>query len=247
MLFRSLDSFLEAGHSIGVSEIARAVNLPKSTTYRIIRQLASCGYLERVGDSYRLGFRLFVLGRRFILSGPDGLLDAAAPFLGSLFLQTGFSVHLGVIEHGEVTILDRLQSHKMNIPFGSVAASLPATTTSIGKVLLALGDERQLRETLDRGMPRRTPASIQAPGILMQQLVAARSSGVAYDLEESARGVVSVASAIHWRGRAIAAVSAAGPAGRFDPHAASQYVLRTAKSIEADFLKRRLMAQDFTR
>lgn len=240
-----LDVYLSMGHSMGISEIARHVDLPKSTAYRIIRQLAASGYLIRAGDSYRLSYRLFHLGTQFIHARPNGLLDVASPYLGTLLMQTGYCVQVGVLEGPEVTILERLQTHRMNVSFGPVASTQPPTTSSIGKIILAMSEPETINRVYAAGLRRATPSSIQLPAILNQQLATARSTGVAYDLEETTVGVVSVAAAVHWQGRPIAGIAVAGPAGRFDPKTASALVNRTANAVEAQFMQKRILMQDF--
>jgi len=239
-----LDAYLEHGHSMGVSELSRIVNLPKSTCFRLIKQLAASQYLERIGDDYRLGARVLALGSRYIHMQPGGLADVAAPHLGSLLVHSGFAVHLGVLQRQQVTILARLQTQRMPMPLWAMGVSLPASTSIIGKILLALGPPDAVQETVAAGLPRATPMSVQNPSVFLAQLDRARGQGVAYDLEETIVGVTGIAAPIHWQGRPIAAVSVSGPAERFSPGTAENVLVRTARAIERDFVRQRHLRAD---
>src|SRR5215204_3875995 len=57
------DAFGEHDDGLGVSELARRANLPKSTVSRIVADLVGQRFLERDGDKLYLGIRLFELGK----------------------------------------------------------------------------------------------------------------------------------------------------------------------------------------
>ena len=57
------DAFGEQDDGLGVSELARRANLPKSTVSRIAADLVAQRFLDRDGDKLYLGVRLFELAR----------------------------------------------------------------------------------------------------------------------------------------------------------------------------------------
>ena len=66
------EAFGEHDEGLGVSELARRANLPKSTVSRIAADLVEQRFLDRDGDKLYLGVRLFELG-------PDRRAAAQAP------------------------------------------------------------------------------------------------------------------------------------------------------------------------
>ena len=93
---------------------------------------------------------------------------------------------------------------------------MPLSCTAIGKVLLAFGPDDVVAEVLAAGLPRRTPRSIVAPGVLRRQLATIRARGVAYEHEESTVGLNCVAAPVlDAADEVVAAVSVAGPVTRF--------------------------------
>ena len=57
------EAFGEHDEGLGVSELARRANLPKSTVSRIAADLVGQRFLDRDGDKLYLGVRLFELGQ----------------------------------------------------------------------------------------------------------------------------------------------------------------------------------------
>ena len=57
------DAFGEQDEGLGVSELARRANLPKSTVSRIAADLVAQRFLDRDGDKLYLGVRLFELAQ----------------------------------------------------------------------------------------------------------------------------------------------------------------------------------------
>src|ERR1700704_4430136 len=79
-----LDAFGGSTEELGVNEIARLVQVHKSTVSRLCATLEQAGYLDRVPASgkYRLGMRLHQLVGAW--SPPADLRTAARPILESV-------------------------------------------------------------------------------------------------------------------------------------------------------------------
>src|SRR5262245_43580529 len=61
---RALDILIGLANDrpMGVTEVAKTVDLPKSTTHRLLKILEARGLATRVGSKYTLGVALFELG-----------------------------------------------------------------------------------------------------------------------------------------------------------------------------------------
>lgn len=237
-----LDAFLGAEQALSLSELARRVALPKSTTFRIVNQLTESGYLVRLGRGYQLSSHVFRLGNNVAVPNHVSLAEVAAPHLAGLFQHTGFGVNLAVMDGpSEVLYIDTIRSVRiLTAPF-RVGATLPAMITALGKVMVAHEDDETIQEALSAGWPRRTPYTVMGRGLVAEQLRQARQTGVAYDRQEAVVGLTCVAAAVlNDDGKAIGAVSACGPVLRFKPEAAAQATLRAARLISSD-VKRRSM------
>lgn len=232
-----LDAFLTIGPVAGVSELARAAGLPKSTAFRLLNHLQMAGYVEHSGSDYYLNLRVFELGSQVGVCRPDGLRALAAPFVAELFRETSHAAHLAVLDGSEVLYIEKIAGHNAPRVPTAVGGRMPASCTALGKAMLPFGHDEATRRILSGGLTRRTPHSVSAPGLFMSQLRRIRETGVAFDREESTLGVACVAAPIKFRGTAVAAVSVSGPTSRLDPEKTSSRVLRTAARISALYAK----------
>lgn len=236
--FQILDGFTALERPVTLSEVMRIVGMTKSTTFRLIKQLLESGYLVRRGSEYSLSVRLFELGSRYPAQSVHGLTDVAAPFMGGLFQHTGLIVDLAMLDQGSLLLLDRIVGPQSGVVPGGVGRRLPATVTAMGRAILAHAQPDQVNEVLRRGMPRPTPYSTVAPGMLMRHLEKARAAGFAAESEEMVLGIGAVAAPILVAGSPIGAIGVSGPVNRIRASAVGPLVARAARQIAGEFMSR---------
>lgn len=119
-----------------MAEMARAIEIPRSTAFRIVYTLESAGFLRRSSDGahYQLGSPVPELGYSF-LAGKE-LIDIANPILRRLRDETSASTHLAVREGRDVVYIARFQGNTSLVSAMSVGSRLPAHATAPGRVLL---------------------------------------------------------------------------------------------------------------
>lgn len=233
---RLLSSFSATERELGVSELARRLGLSKSTVHRLLTTLAAEHLIElnpRTGR-YRLGIKMYELGT--VVSSHVELHEAVAMYIDDLRAQTGETVHVGVLDGGEVVYIERRESlrtlrHMMDF----VGHRNHAHCTACGKVLLAALPESELDRLVVQRLPKRTAFSITDPDRLRQELAVVRERGYAENISESTTSMASVAAPIHdHASRTIAAISVAGPLTRMGEAARRRYatvILDTAARI----------------
>lgn len=214
---RLLRAFTPTDRDLGVSELATRLELPKSSVHRLLTALAAEGLVERTAPNgrYRLGLRLYELGA--IVSSHLDLHEVVSPYLDDLRNRIGETVHVSILDAGEVVYVERRESsHTLRI-FRRVGHRNHAHCTSSGKVLLAWlpADERR-RIYAMHGLPPHTPHTITDPNLLEEELVRVRERGYAENINESELGASSVAAPIRdVSGSVIAAIAIAAPSARF--------------------------------
>jgi DNA-binding IclR family transcriptional regulator len=224
--FRTDDDYL------ALAEIARRTGLAKASTHRLLSQLVVLRWVERRGDSYRLGGGLFELGMR--ASVERGLLEHSIPYLQDLYERTHECVHLGVRDGVEVIYIAKLGGHRQVPSPSRVGGRMPLHCTAIGKALLAYAPADVLNARVKAGLVRVTPRTVIAPGVLKRQLARVVDSGVAVEHEESAVGVACVAATVFdSHDQPVAAVSITGPSNRFRPQDHANSVRAAAAGITA--------------
>ena len=201
---------------VGVSELSRQTGLAKTTTHRLAAELVELGLVERAGDGYRLGTRLFELGAR--VPGRRHFRDAALPFLEDLSRATDQTVHLAVLDGTDVLYVERLVGRRSAEVPSSVATRLPLHCTATGKCLLAFGPTELVDRVLAAPLEPLTERSITDRDRLRHELEAIRDTGLAHEIGEVALDLRSVAAPVRELGGTVAgALSATGPIEDFDP------------------------------
>jgi DNA-binding IclR family transcriptional regulator len=202
---------------VGVADIARQLDVHKSTASRLSATLAAAGYLEQAGEPgrYRLAAKLAVLGE--LAARDTELRRAALPHLRDLVQRLGETGHLGVLEGTDavtVEVVDGWQTVRMHSWVGKRS---PAHCSSIGKALLAGLDRAELRACYpDAKLATRTPATIATRAELERCVQSVRAGGHAEDREELEPHLCCVAAPVFDRaGHVAASISVSGPASRF--------------------------------
>lgn len=224
---------------IGLSELARRLELPKSTVQRSLATLADLGWIRPDGREltrWALGERVRTLSEKVDDLGP--LRAVAMPLLGELNTETLETIHLAVLESRTVRLIERLDSKYPLRLVKPIGTRSPLHASSTGKSILAHLPEAEVDAYLGGDLPSVTASTITEPDLLRAELKTIRERGYAVADEELTDGIISVAASIRPAGRArpIAAVSVSGPSSRMRANfrAYGQKVASVAAQIEAN-------------
>lgn len=232
-----LHAFEVEDQGVGFAELQRRTRLPKATLHRILGDLESTRLLDRIGGAYHLGGHLFELGMR--ASVERGLIEVATPFLEDLYERTHELVHLGLLESHEVVYVAKIGGHRQVRSPSRLGGRMPLHATAIGKALLAHAPAEVRQAVLAEPLPRLAPRTITARGTLRKQLDNVVESGIAFEFEESAVGIVCIAAPVlDADERVLAAVSVTGPVTRFRPQQHAASVRAAADGIAATLARR---------
>ncbi|WGF89114.1 IclR family transcriptional regulator [Marinivivus vitaminiproducens] len=189
-----------------VTEAARLLGAPKSTTSRLLRAMRDAGLLELAppGKRYRPGLLLFEAGRLY--QAGSSLLAEADAAVGRLAAEVGHTGYVSVLDGVSVVGL------KHHVGQGPLRVATPtgrrleAQATATGRALLARLDDLDVRARFADGF---APASPTAPGDLddlIGRLDVVRRQGFAQSFDEANHGVAAQAVAVGTRdaGEAVA-------------------------------------------
>lgn len=198
--------------SRGLLEISKDLGLHKSTVHRILGTLMHRNYVQQEAGTarYRIGLRLLELGDA-VLQNLD--LRPLHRFLQELMQHSQETVHLGVLEDGEVVYVDKVESKETIRMYSRLGHRVPAHCTSLGKMLLAYSPESAVERILaQRGLPRFTEHTITDEQTLWQHLAEIRRQGYAIDNEEHEKNIRCISGPIFdYKGGIAAAFSISGP------------------------------------
>jgi len=226
-----------AAAELRLTEIARTLDLPKSTTLALAETLAAHGLVayDPGPRRYRLGAALAALGGA--VQAQSNVRRAARPHLERLVRQTGETAILHVPDGTGSVILDREESpHQLRVT-APLGMRLPPFAGAVAKVFLAALPEREAARLVGRTLPAFTPRSITRPDAYLREVRRVRRQGFARDDQEYLCGVRAVSAPISASGRVVASLSVVGVAGRLDGtslRAAATLVHDAAAAVTAE-------------
>lgn len=217
---RSLEIVLCVGmkggeRGISLMEISKETGIHKSTTFRLVFTLTRRRFLQQDPETerYRLGTAILELAGLYLAD--IEIRREAAPYLIELMNSVCETVHLGIVDDGEVVYIDKYEYPSDIRLYSRLGTRAPMHSTSLGKAILAQSFEDDVTMILSRGMLARTPNTITTTEDLRKELIQIRARGYAVDNEENRLGIRCVAAPIFdYRGRPVAAVSISGLTSR---------------------------------
>lgn len=242
--FAILNAISASKNGLGVSEIARMLNIAKSTTHGMTQALEEVGALIRDPRTkrYKLGFTLLEIGRR-AYSQID-LQAITRPVMEDLMEKTRTSVFIGTLNLDRITVLDIVEARqdlKITAPVGTTMSLFAGAA---GKVFLASMAKESIEQIVtEKGLPKFTDNSIVDPEQYFKELETVKKQGYALDDEEYILGVRAAAAPITGLGHLKSAIWVVGfKAGLDDAHIES-VALETAKA--ADVVSKRIQKKLF--
>jgi len=124
-----------SGGTLGVTDIAEAVGLAKTTTHSLLRTLLLVGFVEqdRATGRYALGGGLLRLGTALDV---NELRARASNWADALAARSGHAVRLATLDDGEVRVVHHVFRPDDSAQVLDVGTALPPGT-ALGRVLLA--------------------------------------------------------------------------------------------------------------
>jgi IclR family transcriptional regulator, acetate operon repressor len=195
-----------------VGEVAEALQIHKSTAFRLLATLEQHGFVSQAAErgKYRLGMTLVHLAAT--VTADLDLVRLARPVCEKLSESVQETVNIAVLEKNEVINIDQVIGSSAVVSMNWVGKRNPLSCTSTGKVLLAFASNT--KEILQKLEPC-TKHSIMKMNILEKQLADIRKLGYGFTTEELELGLNAVAAPIwSFKGEVIAAVCISGPSYR---------------------------------
>jgi DNA-binding IclR family transcriptional regulator len=221
----------------GVTEVAAALGVHKSTAFRLIAALETGSLVEQDGERRKYHLGRGILRLAGATAGRLELPIESRSVCRQLAADLGETVNVAILDSGEATNI--LQEYGTSAITGRnwIGQRTPLHVTASGKVLLAWMDAVALKEFLASTLHRYTPASVTQPPTLEAQLVHAREEGWASTTEEFEIGLNAVAAPIFGAtGELVGAVGVSGPSYRLTVEsfpAVAAHLMAGAQEISA--------------
>jgi DNA-binding IclR family transcriptional regulator len=239
---RILRMVVRSNHNPGISEIASALSLAKSTTHGILAALETSGWVLRdpITRKYTCGHAVKELGTVANVKVP--LVDQARPILEKLSSDLNEDVFLGILIGKNLLILDQAESAKELKVTAKPGTRLSMFAGSAGKIFLAHLERDEIKAILrNNKLPQFTPRSVNDPERYLEQLDQVRKDGIAVDIGEYIPNCRGIAAPIFYgkknRRRMVAGfwlVSLDWHLSPFDLDTAKKKSLAAAESISKE-------------
>jgi DNA-binding IclR family transcriptional regulator len=230
---RVIREFSIDGPILGVSEIARRLDIPKSTASRLIAALCGDRYLQKTpAGTYALGLKFVDYAGVAVAS--NAVRGIARSEMFDLRQSLGWSTHLSVFDRANAVIvhLERLRAGELERFPLSPSERVPLHATSSGKAHLAFSDAAAIERFTMQKLERFTPATFVTPQRLKSELHAVRTMGYALGCDEFISGVSSVAAPIFdVEGNVVAALSVTGLSHQFNERFRRRAIERLGRAV----------------
>jgi len=203
---------------MSLSEIARAMDLSRSSAFRLVYTLRHMGFLREgeAKNTYVLGARVLNLGFSYLNAQP--ITAIARRHLAALRDETGVSTHLSVLEGHDVLYLVSHQARSGYVSNMATGARVAAYASAIGWCLLGEMTEDALTTwAKDLDMPAVTEHTPTDLAGLKARVLETRARGFVFSQGFRDPAGSSVAVPVRDHGGAIVAcVNVSGPHSGFD-------------------------------
>jgi DNA-binding IclR family transcriptional regulator len=199
----------------GVTELALAIDVHKSTASRLIQALDKRGLVQQIGERGRYRLGLGILKLAGAASAKNDAISLAKPIAQELATKVGETVNLAVLTGNEVLYVDQVAGPSALSMRAWVGQRVPAHCTATGKILTAWLTEKDRRIALPKNLTKFTENTITSFQDLESELQKVRKNGFAVALEEMESGLIAIAAPVrNSQNEVIAALVVSGPAFR---------------------------------
>lgn len=235
-----LEAFKGSTDEMGVTELSKALELPKNNVFRLLATLESRGFIQQNQQTncYRLGIKIFELGE--IFRSRMGLLRQAHEVLKDVEVHCNESVYLAILQEGMVVYVDLVETtHSVRI-VPRLGVRVPPYCTAVGKVMLAYKSVDEVEQLLSKTpLTPLTENTIVDKNVFMEHLKQVAGQGYAVDNEELEKEVKCVGTPVRdYTRRVVAGICISGPIQRMPQERIENELIPLLKRAAVDISTR---------
>lgn len=199
-----------------LTEISKAISVPKSTLYPILQTMTDMNYIQLGKDSfrYKLGISTFCIGSSY--SQDEYMLEFVKPIMKEVVTEIEEICQMGILEGSNVLYVLK-EEPKVGLDIRiitRVGKRIPAYCTALGKALLSNSDIEEVKKLYPKGLIPYTENTITDFDVLNNQLSTIRIEHIAKEYEEITKGLCCYAVPLESNGNVVAALSVSIPSFR---------------------------------
>lgn len=188
--------------SMTLSEVARAVDLPRATARRSLLTLARLGYAKEEGRLFALTPKVLRLATAYLGAGPAAAI--LQPLCARLVEECGDTFSVAALDGDDAVMVAYAAPRRMYSDTSGIGLRLPAYCSAVGRVLVAALPAPQRRDYLRRLRPQAlTARTVTDKKKLRHILDKVAVDGFAIAEEEVENGFRSLAVPVRRTGGAV--------------------------------------------
>lgn len=226
-----VEAMMKLGGAGGITEIAGAVDMSKSSIHKHLATLREKGFVTKDGDRYRLGLRFLEIGS-FVRERYSGM-EHIKQKIREIAIETDEIAFFSIEENGRPTILFREVGHK-GVPTRSrVGMRLYLHQIAAGKAILSTYSEEEVETVIEKhGLPEATPQTITNFDELMADLKRTRERGYSLSVGEATEGLQAVGVPVTLpSGKVLGGCAVAGPIHRMAGEKSEEEISKLLHSV----------------
>lgn len=240
-----LNYLFNEGEEVGISQISRDLDIPKSTVHRTLTTLEGKHFVYKNTETekYWLGMKIYAMGE--MVKENITLIDIIKPHAEALYEKVGEVINVSILDivpnesYKGTVIFKKTGTTNVLSVNPKVGSGADAHTSSVGKCLLAYNTGLNLEEARENMELRAyTENTIDNWDDLLIELEKVREKGYSVDNEEREIGLFCIGAPIlDKNNNAIAAISISGPTTRMKQVNMEENIEKlkqTAKDISRD-------------
>lgn len=210
---------------LGITDIAKALALHKSTAAGLVYTLQRNGYIAQNPENRRYHLGLQLVERAGVLLDQIEIRKIAMPQLEYLRDWSSESVNLAILEENQIIYIERLLTDKSLGFRNHIGKRAWPHSTALGKAILShLPPQQALAVLRSYPLESMTANTITDIDMLLAQFKDFRAQGYAIEREENEIGGLCISAPIHnYMAQPVAAVSVSFPLSRLDEAMISTY------------------------
>lgn len=212
-----LEALAGASRRLSLGELARTLDIPKSSLHGILRTLHQRRWIQadETGTRFQLGIRALLIGATYVDTDPG--VAGMQPTLDWIAEHTGETCHLGRLDGADIVYLAKRESRHPIRLYSAVGKRLPAHATALGKAVLAQRSPAEVDKLLPSPLPALTAKTVTDRDALHAELALIRQRGWADDHEQTMDGIRCWAVTVPTASPPQDAVSISVPTFRIGP------------------------------
>lgn len=212
-----MDLYTENIENLGITEISKALDINKSTVYKIVNTLRDEGFLVKneVNQKYMMGYKILDLASKTI--GQYDYKDISLKEMKKLRDEIDETVILSVYTKQGGFCLEKVDPKNRIQLTSQVGHIIPLYAGATGKILLANAARDEREKIISDKLKKYTEKTEIEEKNLRKQLKKIREQGYAVSKSELDEGAMAIGAPIlDEEGKLIYGLSVAGPAGRME-------------------------------